>query len=260
MNGLLCSWNDSAVYSEDGGKTWIDRPYGAVLLHPGDDYQCRCTAIAYWQELVDEADAQIDLLSENVENIPKTKGLSIMGPSADERKEKKQREENAKKSKAAAGQLFPGEKWKQLENGIYLSPRRPIGQKTNFKDEKHDAEILQKLGSTVYLVPDDSRAPGRKYDAIVNGQQFEFKNMHGASEATLKFHFLKSREQAPNVFLNLEQSPLQRRKVMDILRGARNGADYQKHNKFKGGKVILKIKGRQSLIYLSVDDLKAQRQ
>jgi hypothetical protein len=47
---------------------------------------------------------------------------------------------------------------------------------------------------------------------------------------------------------------------MRILRGARNGEDYQKHNKFKGGKVILKVKGRQSLIYLSVDDIKAQGQ
>jgi hypothetical protein len=174
---------------------------GAVLLHPGDDFQCRCCAIAYWQELVDEADTQIDLLSENEENIFKAKeGLSIMKPSADERKEKQQREENAKKAKATADQLFPGEKWKQLDDGIYLSPRRPIGKKTNFKDEKHDAQILQKLGSTVYLVPEDSRAPGRKYDAIVNGQQFEFKNMHGASEETLKFHFLKSRDKPPTCF------------------------------------------------------------
>jgi hypothetical protein len=47
------------VYSDDGGKTWKPRPSGAVLLHPGIDFQCRCTAIAYWQELVGEADAMI---------------------------------------------------------------------------------------------------------------------------------------------------------------------------------------------------------
>jgi uncharacterized protein with gpF-like domain len=57
MDEKLCRWDNSSVCSEDGGKTWIDRPDGAVLLHPGDDYQCRCTATAYWQELVGEADA-----------------------------------------------------------------------------------------------------------------------------------------------------------------------------------------------------------
>jgi hypothetical protein len=59
MDGLLCRWDDSSVYSEDDGKTWIDRPSSAVLLHPGQDYLCRCTAIAYWQELAGEADALI---------------------------------------------------------------------------------------------------------------------------------------------------------------------------------------------------------
>jgi hypothetical protein len=60
MDGALCRWDDSTVLSQDGGKTWIDRPISAVQLHPGMDYQCRCSALAYWQELVGEADAQID--------------------------------------------------------------------------------------------------------------------------------------------------------------------------------------------------------
>jgi hypothetical protein len=59
MDGGLCRWDDSTVYSQDGGKTWTSRPYGAVLLHPGQDFQCRCTALSYWQELVGEADAMI---------------------------------------------------------------------------------------------------------------------------------------------------------------------------------------------------------
>jgi hypothetical protein len=59
MDGLMCRWDNSSVYSEDGGKTWKPRPSGAVLLHPGQDYICRCTAIAYWQELVGEADGVI---------------------------------------------------------------------------------------------------------------------------------------------------------------------------------------------------------
>ena len=72
MDGKLCLWADSSVYSEDGGKTWVDRPADAVMLHPGDDYQCWCTALAYWQELVGEADAEIAMLFENEHNMPNT--------------------------------------------------------------------------------------------------------------------------------------------------------------------------------------------
>lgn len=56
MEGLLCRWDDASVYSEDGGKTWQPRPAGAVLMHPGMDYQCRCCALAWFNELIDEAD------------------------------------------------------------------------------------------------------------------------------------------------------------------------------------------------------------
>lgn len=51
MEGLLCNWNDSTVYSEDGGKTWIDRPSSAVQMHPGQDIQCRCVALAFFPEI-----------------------------------------------------------------------------------------------------------------------------------------------------------------------------------------------------------------
>lgn len=51
MEGLLCRWDDASVYSEDGGKTWIPRPSGAVDMHPGQDIQCRCVALAYFPEI-----------------------------------------------------------------------------------------------------------------------------------------------------------------------------------------------------------------
>ena len=65
MDNKLCRWDDPTVYSEDGGKTWIDRPHGAVKLHPGEDYNCRCTAMAYWNELVDEVDEEIEGVEDN---------------------------------------------------------------------------------------------------------------------------------------------------------------------------------------------------
>lgn len=51
MEGLLCRWDDASVYSEDGGKTWIPRPSGAIEMHPGQDIQCRCVALAYFPEI-----------------------------------------------------------------------------------------------------------------------------------------------------------------------------------------------------------------
>ena len=80
--------------------------------------------------------------------------------------------------------------------------------------------------------------------------------MHGASTRTLKDHFLDSREQAPNVFINLEKLKLTKREIMTTLYAARNSADYTKKNGYKGGRIILKIKGHMNLIYLNVDDLK----
>ena len=170
--------------------------------------------------------------------------------------EAERRTDNAKKAREAADQLFPGEKWITVENGIFLSPRRPVGKKTNYKDELRDAQILRNLGSTVYLVPEVRSDRTKKYDAIVNGMKFEFKNQHGSSILTLKDHFIDSREQAPNVFINLENSSLTKQQIINTLSAARNGKGYSKKNRFMGGNIILKIRDRENLIYLNVDDLK----
>jgi hypothetical protein len=172
-------------------------------------------------------------------NLPKARTANEAHSQKQEARERRRRQENGKKAQEAADELFPGGKWKQVEESLYLSLNRPIGDKSNYRDEKRDAEILCSFGSTVYLVPDDSRASGNKYDAIVNGLKFEFKNMKGASVITLKDHFLKSRKQAPNVFISLEKSPLSRRDIMSTLYGARNSGDYARKNKFKGGMIIL---------------------
>jgi hypothetical protein len=183
-----------------------------------------------------------------------------------EAQEVKRRLENAQKARQLAEQEFPGEKWITVEEGIYLSSRRPVGKNTSYQKELRDAQILRDLGSTVYLVPEDSRRPGRKYDAIVDGLQFEFKNV-GGNANTLIAHFLKSRSQAPNVFINLEKSNLTKHEVMDTLYGARNSVThkdecgnlikgYTERSKYHGGKIILKLKGHKNLSYLNVDDLK----
>jgi hypothetical protein len=168
---------------------------------------------------------------------------------------------NAKKARDAADQLFPGEKWETVEDGIYLSTRRPVGKKSNYKEELRDAQILRNSGSTVYLVPEVRQTSEKKYDAIVNGLKFEFKNISG-NENTLQTQFLRSRSQAPNVFINLETSDITKRQVMSALYGARNRREstkshgYNHYNKFNGGRIIIKMKGQEWLLCLNVDDLK----
>lgn len=48
MQGKLCKYGDPTVYSNDNGKTWKNRNSSMVQLDPGQDYQCRCWAEAYF--------------------------------------------------------------------------------------------------------------------------------------------------------------------------------------------------------------------
>jgi hypothetical protein len=186
-----------------------------------------------------------------------------------EAQEAKRRQDNARKAKKAVDKLFPGEKWEQKKewgDNIYVSARKKRGQNTGYAGELRDAKILCDLGSTVYLIPEPS-TPGGKHDAIVNGLRFEFKNVGGNSN-TLMTHFLISRTQAPNVFINLETSKLTKQEIMSSLIRARNSIThtdkrgniikgYNDINQFpEGGRILLKIPGRNNLIYLNVDDLK----
>ena len=54
MEGLLCRWDNASVCSYDNGKTWVPRP--GVMLHPGQDIQCRCMGLAYYPELIAEVE------------------------------------------------------------------------------------------------------------------------------------------------------------------------------------------------------------
>jgi SPP1 gp7 family putative phage head morphogenesis protein len=57
MHGKLCRWDDPTVYSPDNGKTWISRGVG-VMLHPGEDYYCRCFAEPNFEPLVNEVNKE----------------------------------------------------------------------------------------------------------------------------------------------------------------------------------------------------------
>lgn len=54
LHGMVCDWNDDTVYSDDGGKTWKKRTGSMFIGQPGQDYNCRCTAIPFDPELEDD--------------------------------------------------------------------------------------------------------------------------------------------------------------------------------------------------------------
>ena len=68
MEGLLCRWDDASVCSYDNGKTWVNRPAGAVQLHPGQDIQCRCVALSFFPEL--QAEVEGVPMKEITEDLP----------------------------------------------------------------------------------------------------------------------------------------------------------------------------------------------
>ena len=51
LNGMVCRWNDDTVYSDDGGRTWRKRTGDMFVGQPGQDYNCRCTAVPFDPEL-----------------------------------------------------------------------------------------------------------------------------------------------------------------------------------------------------------------
>jgi hypothetical protein len=284
MDGLLCRWDDSAVCSYDGGKTWMDRPARAVRLHPGQDYQCRCTATAYWEELVGEADEQIDLLSISGDNIPGSDrgGLNVMNPpkaetknaslkQKQEEREQHRREQNAKATAGAAKKNFPNETWlpangvklkheklpENLDNIRAAKSKIPMNKNAEetFVKELKQAKVLSLIGASVYLLSKlkDSRGndiPGP--DAIVNGQYVEFKTITG-SIGKVERRFRESRNQGENVFLKIDNKKLSKH---DIISKIRNILADPKYTGGTKGNLILYIAQANKTYFIRIRDLK----
>lgn len=51
LDGKICRWDRPDEYSDDGGRTWKKRTSGMYVGHPGEDYNCRCSAIPYDSEV-----------------------------------------------------------------------------------------------------------------------------------------------------------------------------------------------------------------
>jgi len=51
MEGKICKWSDSSVYSNDG-RTWLKRTGIMPRVPPGYEENCRCTAGLYWGNFI----------------------------------------------------------------------------------------------------------------------------------------------------------------------------------------------------------------
>jgi SPP1 gp7 family putative phage head morphogenesis protein len=51
MQNQICRFDDPSVYYDKATKTWVPRTDDMVHKHPGEDYNCRCTASPYLMEI-----------------------------------------------------------------------------------------------------------------------------------------------------------------------------------------------------------------
>ena len=75
MDGTYCQWEDSSVYSKDYGKTWIPRPSEMQGLIPGEDIQCRCQAVANFDEIIGDVDQDTP---DNTDSIERTDSIEVL--------------------------------------------------------------------------------------------------------------------------------------------------------------------------------------
>jgi hypothetical protein len=186
---------------------------------------------------VDEADEQIDLLSENVDNIPNAgiEGLLLMKPpaarSTNQSVQQAQRTaaaqrlaKNREASEAVIKREYPNEKFisttaqLQAVNDFTKNLKLPKNVRlaaSRIPKSNRDAEILAielrnagnlgRLGNAVYLTPEPGRYKERVSDAVVNGIHYEFRNITGKAEK-IERRFARAKEKDPNVnvFINVD--------------------------------------------------------
>jgi hypothetical protein len=60
MSDLLCSWENSGIYSDDLGVTWKNKTDSMEPLQAGMAIQCRCVAAPSWNMYVQNIDRQLE--------------------------------------------------------------------------------------------------------------------------------------------------------------------------------------------------------
>jgi len=187
---------------------------------------------------------------------------------------KKIKNENSKKTKKMANELFFGEVWIDADklkfeyaklpvkaDGILVARTRlPINksQENDLLKEIISAAVLANTGASVYLIPRIKRPDGSGYlpgpDAIVNGQLFEFKVVTGTIRR-IEDRFRESRTQGENVYIRIVNPEITRQDVIRKLTGIINDKRYT--GGYEGTIVFTVGTGRNEKTYfLKIKDLK----
>lgn len=75
MDGKTCRWDDRSVWMDTNGK-WVKRDAAAPIAHPGEEIQCRCSAIPLMDELWEAAANRAGLEAKNTGSDQYTQGLN----------------------------------------------------------------------------------------------------------------------------------------------------------------------------------------
>jgi len=148
--------------------------------------------------------------------------------------------ENARKNETSVKTVFPKEKFidktsefqkiNRYTKGLLIpknvkvsESRFPVSseQRRILRKELRQAEILARLGNSVYLIPEHGQHGKKLLDALVNGQLFEFKTVTGNSrKIERRFSEAKEKGNDVNVFISIETSIGKndvRRKIEQVL-------------------------------------------
>jgi len=127
---------------------------------------------------------------------------------------------------------------------------RSYDQREILKKELRQAEILAKIGNSIFLIPENTGYKIRPKDAVVNGQLYEFRNITG-NEKTLEWQFRDAKKKGvdTNVFINVDSNINRheaQRRVGNVLR---------RHPEYTG-KVILSFNNGDNVYFLDTDFLR----
>ena len=92
------------------------------------------------------------------------------------------------------------------ENVKVAESRVPISaeQRRTLYKELRQADVLARLGNSVYLTPERTRYKQKVTDALVNGVPFEFRNVENkVRKIETRFREAKEKGNSVNVFLNI---------------------------------------------------------
>ena len=215
MNGLICSVSDPDVYFNENPDDplhpiKIDRTPDMVHMHPGEDFQCRCSMVA-WDPYINGSYEVKEMPEEEPEEKEPTPLEKAREETAKAEERAERTEEGIEKADVLSKKLkaeiersykdlvavretasvnlvkekFPNEIWEK-ENGIHISLARKSEAETGnepgkLEKEKFISKILVDEGHSVWLVPEkkNMNIGGKRPDAIVDGKFAEMKLVTG---------------------------------------------------------------------------------